>query len=163
MQVLGKLFYLESHAMMIPFSSPVSLGLRVCVAVAAVLLLLKKLAIYPASEAGVDWIGLVAPALYLWAFWSGAEIFSKSRKARDFGPALISGLNHMGAGLMLGAWVAILAEPAVRHLVATNFTAMTGVRFDVSLGNLVVAFAGLTLVLLARRGRQIRGELDGFV
>lgn len=148
---------------MTPTITPVSLGLRICVAIAAILLLLKYLAIYPMSDGGADWIGLPAPALYLWAFWSGAEIFSKSRKARDFGPALISGLNHMGAGLMLGAWVAILAEPAVRHLVATNFAAMTGVRFDVSLGNLVVAFAGLILVLLARRGRQIRAELDGFV
>ncbi|WP_109261747.1 hypothetical protein [Hyphobacterium indicum] len=144
-------------------ASPIALALRIFVLIVAVLLGLKHLAIYPASEAGADWIGLAAPVFYLWAFWSGAEVFSKSRDAAGFGPALLSGLNQMGAGLMLGAWVAILAEPALRHLVQNGFTVMTGVRFDLTLANLVLAFAGLTLILLARRGRQIRAELDGFV
>jgi hypothetical protein len=144
-------------------ASPIALALRIFVVIAAVLLVLKHLAIYPASAAGADWLGLVAPALYLWAFWSGAEVFSKSRDAAVFGPALLSGLNQMGAGLMLGAWVAILAEPALRHLMQNGFVMMTGARFDLTLANLVLAFAGLTLILLARRGRQIRAELDGFV
>lgn len=144
-------------------ASPIALALRTFVVAAAALLALKHLAIYPASDAGADWIGLLAPAFYLWAFWSGAEVFSRSRDAAGFGPALLSGLNQMGAGLMLGAWVAILAEPALRHLVQNGFTVMTGVRLDLTFANLVLAFAGLTLILLARRGRQIRAELDGFV
>ncbi len=145
------------------FQSPIATALRALVVLAAFLLVLERLGFFPASVAVADWIGLAAPAFYLWAFWSGAEIFAKTRSATDFGPALVSGLNRMGAGLMLGAWVAILAEPALRYLIDNGFTVMTGVRFEWTLANLALAFAGLTLLLLARRGRQIRAELDGFV
>lgn len=130
---------------------------------AALLLLMKQSGLYPASPSGTDWLGLVAPALYLWAFWSGAAVFDASARKGDFQPALVRALMRMGAGLMLGAWVAMIAEPAIRHLMGNGFTSMTGASLDVSLANLVLAFAGLVLVLIARRGQRVRAELDGFV
>lgn len=137
--------------------------MRGFILLAALLLLMKQFGLYPASPSGTDWLGLVAPALYLWAFWSGAAVFDAGARKGEFQPALVRALMRMGAGLMLGAWVAMIAEPAIRHLMGNGFTSMTGASLDVSLANLVLAFAGLVLVLIARRGQRVRAELDGFV
>lgn len=140
-----------------------ALIIRALVILAALALVLKQFGIYPASPSGADWIGLIAPLFFLAAFWFGAAIFTPNGDRSEFGPALITGLNRMGAGLMLGAWAAILAEPALRHLAQNGFTTMNGVHFDLSLANLALVFAGLILILIARRGRQLRADLDGFV
>ncbi|WP_421788556.1 hypothetical protein [Hyphobacterium sp.] len=137
--------------------------MRAVILLAALVLLLKQSGFYPAMPAGSDWLGLIAPAFYLWAFWSGAAVFDAEARKGEFQPALVRALMRMGAGLMLGAWMAMIAEPALRHLMRNGFTTMTGANLDVSLANLVLAFAGLVLVLIARRGQRIRAELDGFV
>ncbi|WP_421789776.1 hypothetical protein [Hyphobacterium sp.] len=146
-------------------SSPAmpTLVLRGIILLAFALTLLHQLGVLPTEAERAGWIGLIAPVFYLWAFWAGSAVFTRTTRKTEFGPALVDGLNQMGAGLMLGAWFAILGEPAFRHLTENGFTSLTGLQTELSLSNLVLAFTGLILVLLAQRGRQLRAQLDAIV
>ena len=109
---------------------------------------------------GVD---LLAPAFFVWALWESATVFGRLDRGEAFGPAMARGLNRIGAGLMLGSWCAIVLEPGVAHLVADGFSGMRGVKFAFTVENLTLAFTGLVLILLARRGRALQSTLDQFV
>lgn len=109
------------------------------------------------------WVELIAPACFLWAVWAAAGVFARMDRGEDFGPAMVRGMTQIGAALMLGAWAAIVAEPALIFLIGNRFRSLNGVRFDASVENLALALVGLALVLLARRGGRLRSDLDQIV
>jgi hypothetical protein len=109
------------------------------------------------------WLGLVAPAFYLWAVWAASNVFIRINKGEPFDSAIVRGMNHIGAGLMLGAWSAILLKPAMLHLIGNGFLEMRGVKLDYTVENLTVAVVGLALVMLAKQGRKLKSTLDQFV
>jgi hypothetical protein len=109
------------------------------------------------------WVSLLAPIFYLTALWSAARVFARLDRGDTFGRAMVRGLNDIGACLMLGAFSAIVVQPSLIHLFANGFTEMRGVRFDWSVENLTLIMVGLVLVGLARRGRELKKQLDEFV
>jgi hypothetical protein len=109
------------------------------------------------------WLGLVAPAFYLWAVWGASSVFIRINKGEPFDRAIVRGMHQIGAGLMLGAWSAVLFEPAMLHLVGNGFLEMRGVKLDYSVENLTIAVVGLALVMLAKQGRELKSTLDQFV
>jgi hypothetical protein len=123
-----------------------------------------------AGEAGgaeakdpAHWVPLVAPGLFLWAVWAASGVFARLDRGEDFGPAMVRGMTEIGAALMLGAWAAIVLQPAVLFLIGNGFRELRGVRFDYSVENLALVLVGLALVLLARRGGRLRSDLDQIV
>lgn len=111
----------------------------------------------------VRWAGLLAPAFFLWAIWSASNLLVRIRCGEAFGAAMVRGLNEIGAGLMLGAFCAIVVQPSVVNLIGNGFAELRGVRFDYTVENLMLALVGLLLVLLARAGRGLKSELDQIV
>jgi hypothetical protein len=109
------------------------------------------------------WLSLLSPAFFLWALWAAAQCLGRIDRGESFGPSMVRGLKETGYALMLGAWVAILVQPALIHLFANGFTEMRGVRLDWSIANLTIAMVGFVLAALARAGGRIKAELDEFV
>ncbi len=116
-----------------------------------------------AMTSPVGWISLLAPAFFLWALWAASGVFVRMDRGEAFGPAIVRGLNQTGAGLMLGAWAAIVAQPSLIFLFRNGFTELRGVRFAFDVENLTLALVGLVLILLARQGQNLKAKLDQFV
>lgn len=110
-----------------------------------------------------DWIGLLAPACFLFALWAASNVFVRIGRGDSFGPAVVRGLREIGAGLMLGAFALIVLQPSLVHLIGNGFLEMRGVEFGYSVESLTLALIGLVLILLARQGEQLRSSLDQFV
>jgi hypothetical protein len=111
----------------------------------------------------VFWITLIAPAFFLWALWAASGILARLDRGDAFGPAMIRGLREIGAGLMLGAFAAIVVQPSLTHLIGNNFLEMRGVHFNITIENLTLVLVGLVFFLIARRGAMLKARLDGFV
>ena len=111
----------------------------------------------------VYWVSLLAPIFFLTALWSAARVFARIDRGDDFGPAMVCGLRDIGWCLMLGAWAAIVAQPALIFLIGNGFRELRGVRFELNVENLTLALVGLVLVVMARQGRRLRMKLDEFV
>lgn len=109
------------------------------------------------------WTGLLAPACFLFALWAASNVFVRIDRGGSFGPAMVRGLREIGAGLMFGAFALIVLQPSLVHLIGNGFLEMRGVEFGYSVESLTLALIGLVLVLLARRGEQLRSSLDQFV
>ncbi|HWA89605.1 MAG TPA: hypothetical protein VG889_06185 [Rhizomicrobium sp.] len=109
------------------------------------------------------WVALCAPAFFLWAVWAASSVFIRLDRGEAFGPAMIRGLNQIGAALMLGAFCAILLQPSVIFLIGNGFRELRGVKYDYNLENLTLVLVGLMLVLLAQHGRKLKSNLDAFV
>ncbi len=111
----------------------------------------------------VSWVSLLAPAFFLWAAWAASDVFVRMDRGDAFGPAMVRGLKHIGGGLMLGAWAAIVAQPSLIFLIGHGFHEMRGVSFNFDVENLTLALVGLVLILLARQGQSLKSQLDQFV
>jgi len=98
------------------------------------------------------WVSLLAPIFYLTALWQAADVFARLDRGDTFGRAMVRGLRDIGFCLMLGAFAAIVVQPSLR-----------GVRLDVTVENLALVLVGLVLIMLARRGRELKQQLDEFV
>ena len=108
-------------------------------------------------------VDLIAPAFFLWALFEGARLIVQARGGDRYGPAMVGGVRRAGAALMLGAFAAVIVAPALHHLAANSFTAMTGVRFAYSMEALTLAAIGLLLLVLARVGAALKADLEAFV
>jgi len=117
----------------------------------------------PLMTRPVFWVNLIAPALFLGALWAASGILARLDRGDAFGPAMVRGLREIGAGLMLGAFAAIVLQPSLVHLIGNGFLEMRGVRFNFTVENLTLVLVGLVCVLLARRGEALKAKLDGFV
>ena len=108
-------------------------------------------------------VRLVAPALFLFALWATTSVFAAVDRGRDFDPAMTRAMSWTGGGLLLGAWASWLFEPMMLHLIGNGFLEARGVTLNYTVQNLTLAAVGAVLILLARRGRVLRGELEAFV
>jgi len=108
-------------------------------------------------------VGLIAPAFFLWAVWSVANVLADLDRGNAFDEAMIRGLQAMGASLMLGAVAVVIVQPGLIYLIGNGFTQMRGVEFALDVNALAIALVGLALVLLARRAAVMKAHLDGFV
>ncbi|HEY1750840.1 MAG TPA: DUF2975 domain-containing protein [Caulobacteraceae bacterium] len=109
------------------------------------------------------WVGLLAPAFFLWALWAASSVLVRMRCGEAFGPVMVRGLNEIGAGLMLGAFCAVVVQPTIINLIGNGFREVRGVAFAYTVENVMLGLVGLTLVLLAREGRGLKSELDQIV
>ena len=116
-----------------------------------------------AAVAPFAWVSLLAPAFFLVAVWAASDAFVRLDKGEAFGPAMVKALKEIGRNLMLGAFAAIVAQPSLIFLIANGFREMRGVRFNLDVENLTLAFVGLVLILLARQGQKLQSTLDQFV
>jgi hypothetical protein len=117
----------------------------------------------PLLKTPAYWVSLVAPSFFLGGLWAASRALSRENRGDAFGPAMVCALNNFGYALMLGAFAAIVVQPSLIHLFANGFTEMRGVRFDIDVENVTLALVGMTLILLARRGQQLKTTLDEFV
>ncbi len=109
------------------------------------------------------WVKMLGPFFYCLALWSTGTVFARMDKGGTFGDAMTRGLHTVGTFLMLGAVAAIIITPSLVGLVSNRYLGLSGVHFDLSIENLIIGFLGLMLVLLAKRGRALKTELDQFV
>jgi hypothetical protein len=117
----------------------------------------------PLLKTPAYWVSLVAPSFFLGGLWAASRALSRENRGDAFGPAMVCALKNFGYALMLGAFAAIVVQPSLIHLFANGFTEMRGVRFDIDVENVTLALVGMTLILLARRGQQLKTTLDEFV
>jgi len=120
------------------------------------------------SDAGVMmtpvyFVSLLAPVFFLAALWAASETLVRIDREEPFGPAMVRGLKEIGACLMIGAFAAIIAQPSLIFLIGNGFQEMRGVRFNLDVENVTLALVGLVLVLLARKGQELKSKLDQFV
>jgi hypothetical protein len=120
------------------------------------------------SDAGVMmtpvyFVSLLAPVFFLAALWAASETLVRIDRDDAFGPAMVRGLKEIGACLMIGAFAAIIAQPSLIFLIGNGFQEMRGVRFNLDVENVTLALVGLVLVLLARKGQELKSKLDQFV
>jgi hypothetical protein len=108
-------------------------------------------------------VSLLAPAFFLWALWAASSVFVRIDNGDAFGPAMVRGLREIGAGLMLGAFAAIVVQPGLIYLIDNGFRYMRGVRFNLNVETLTLALTGLVLIALARQGQALKSSLDQFV
>ena len=109
------------------------------------------------------WVSMVAPAFFLAALWRASDVFVRMDRGDAFGPAIVCGLRHIGANLMLGAFAVIVAQPSLIFLIGNGFREMHGVRFNLDVENITLALVGLVLIVLARQGQKLKSTLDSFV
>ena len=109
------------------------------------------------------WFSLLAPAFFLAALWAASNTLAWIGRGDEFGAAMVRGLTSMGGFLMLGAFCAIVVQPAMIFLVGNGFTELRGVRFEWTVENIALVLVGLVLMLLARQGRKLKSKLDEFV
>jgi len=64
---------------------------------------------------------------------------------------------------MLGAFATIVVQPSLIFLIGNGFREMRGARFNIDMENLTLALVGLVLILLARKGQQLKSTLEEFV
>ena len=117
----------------------------------------------PVAMTPVYWARLLAPAFFLWALWAASAVSLRIDRGVAFGPAMVRGLKQIGGALMLGAFATIVVQPSVAHLVGNGFREMRGVKFDYTVENVTLALGGLMLMLLARKGQQLKATLEEFV
>ena len=120
------------------------------------------------SDAGVMmtpvyFVSLLAPVFFLAALWAASETLVRIDREEPFGPAMVRGLKEIGACLMIGAFAAIIAQPSLIFLIGNGFQEMRGVRFNLDVENVTLALVGLVLVLLSRKGQELKSKLDQFV
>ena len=145
---------------MIDFRQPLSaLAIRGLVLIAGAGLIAKQ----ALSGGGAAWILLIAPAFYLSAMWALSGVFAQVDRGVAFGPAMVRALRIAGFALLTGAFAAVILQPSLIHLIANSFTQMRGVRLDWSIANLMLALLGFTLLLIARRGADLKARLEEFV
>ena len=111
----------------------------------------------------LPWPSLLAPVCYVAGLWFASEILVRLEKGSTFSDTIIAGLTKVGASLMLAGFLAILVAPALLHLQANGFTEMRGMALDLELANLMLTVTGLVLILIARRGADLRAQLESFV
>lgn len=109
------------------------------------------------------WPSILAPLTYLAGLWFASGIFVRLDAGDTFDSSIIKGLNQVGTCLTLGAFFAILVAPALVHLQANGFAEMRGMVLELELANLMLAVTGLVLILIARRGADLRAQLESFV
>jgi hypothetical protein len=109
------------------------------------------------------WVSLLAPVFFLWALWAASDVFVRMNRGEAFGPVVIRGLRQIGAGLMIGAFCAIVVQPSLIFLLGNGFREMHGVKFNLGIENVTLALVGLVLILLARQGQQLKSSLEQFV
>ena len=145
---------------MIEIRQPLSaLAIRGIVLVAAAGLIAKQ----AVSGDATAWFLLIAPAFYLSAMWALSGVFAQVDRGVAFGPAMVTSLRLAGLALLLGAFAAVILQPSLIHLISNGFTEMRGVRLDWSVANLMLALLGFTLILIARRGAELKARLEEFV
>lgn len=142
-------------------SLPPTLAIRGVVLGFAGLILAGRIADVLADT--LPWPSLLAPVCYVAGLWFASGILVRLDSGDTFSDAVISGLSKVGASLMLGAFLAVLVEPALVQLQGNGFTEMRGVAFNLELSNLMLAVTGLVLVLIAKRGADLRAQLESFV
>ena len=109
------------------------------------------------------WVGILAPAFYLFALWAASDVFDRMDKGDAFGPAMVKGLKEVGNNMIYGAVAAIFIAPTLIFLIDTNFERMTGFKYHVEIEHLTIGAIGLVLSLLARQGQVLKSELDQIV
>lgn len=147
------------------------LALKIAVAVLALGLVADRADVYRSmgfveGDAGANlrivvavWLGALGPGFLLVALWFLGGSFDALRHGKPFGNTMAKCLSRTGVNLLLGAVAAGIILPA--FLRVSNL----GVEIDAPLGIslLAIGLIGGAFMLLARLGRQMRGELEGFV
>ena len=116
---------------------------------------------------GPEWsaarVGLLAPGCFFWALWSASNALFLIGRGDDFGPQVVSAVRSMGIFLMIGAFCAIVVQPALLYLAANGFTELRGASFDLSVENITIALVGIVLVILVQQVQKLKSKLEEFV
>lgn len=105
------------------------------------------------------WLGALSPGFLLVALWFLGGSFNALRRGKPFGDTMAKCLSRTGVNLLLGASAAGIILPAFLRF--ADFGVEIAAPMGVSL--FAIGLIGGAFMLLARLGRQMRGELEGFV
>ena len=147
------------------------LGLKIAVALLALGLVADRADVYRSvafveGDAGRNllivvavWLGALGPGFLLVALWFLGGSMDSLRNGKPFGDTMAKCLSRTGVNLLLGAVAAGIILPA--FLRVANLAVEIAAPLGVSL--LAIGLIGGAFILLARLGRQLRGELEAFV
>lgn len=108
----------------------------------------------------VFWSDFLAAGFYICALWGMGVVFSRLNRGDPFGPALVRGMRESGLWLAAGALSALLFAPNLAHYAGVPAEPDS---LELRVVHMTFLFIGIAFLSLARRGAQLKSELEEFV
>lgn len=105
----------------------------------------------------IFWVSIIAPISYANVSIAAVSLFRAIGKGDDFSPAILKGLEKMGANLLIGSTGAITTPTLI------NWVWDKGFKIEGTTENFVILIVGGALYFIADIGKKMRNELESFV
>ncbi|MBN8648642.1 MAG: hypothetical protein J0L55_11855 [Caulobacterales bacterium] len=105
----------------------------------------------------IFWVSIIAPISYANVSIAAVSLFRAIGKGDDFSPAILKGLEKMGANLLIGSTGAIMTPTLI------NWVWDKGFKIEGTTENFVILIVGGALYFIADIGKKMRNELESFV
>jgi len=103
---------------------------------------------------------LIAPVIYLMAFWSAVGLYFNLSTEKAFSDMIVRGVSHIGGWLLLAGVVSCLIVPMLNAWAAGD---VRTAPINLNTANVAVAMVGVTMQLIATKGRRLRMAFEQFV